>query len=46
MTLEELIILFIPKGLFFQGAKLSKVALPFSKAIKRVKLQILERGVR
>ena len=32
MTLKELISLFIPKGHFFQGAKLSKIALPFSKA--------------
>ena len=37
ITLEELICLFIPKGLFFQGDKLSKVALPFSKATKKLK---------
>ena len=41
MTLEELIFLFIPKSYFFQGAKLSKVALPCSKLVK-VKLQLLE----
>jgi hypothetical protein len=35
MTLKECIFLFIPKGLFFQGAKLSKVALTFSKATKK-----------
>jgi hypothetical protein len=32
--LEELIILFIPKNVFLQGAKLSKVALPCSKTTK------------
>ena len=37
MTLEELIFLFIPKNLFFQGAKPSKVALPCSKIILKVK---------
>jgi hypothetical protein len=39
MTLEELISLFIPKNLFFQGTKPSKVALPCSKATKRQKLE-------
>ena len=34
--------LFIPKGLFFQGGKLSKVHFPCSKATKKVKLQLLE----
>ena len=33
-------------SLFFQGAKPSKVALSCSKATKKVKLQILERGVK
>ena len=36
MTLEELIFLFIPKSLFFQGAKPSKVALPCSKTLLKV----------
>jgi hypothetical protein len=31
MNLEELIILFIPKKVFIQGVKLSKVALAFSR---------------
>ena len=42
--MEELISLFIPKGLFFEGAKLSKVALPCSKATKN-KLLLLESEV-
>ena len=37
MTLEELIFLFIPKSLFFQGAKPSKVALPCLKTLLKVK---------
>jgi len=37
MNLEELIILFIPKVVFFHGVKLSKVALPCSSTNKKVK---------
>ena len=37
MILEELISLFIPKSHFFQGAKPSKVALPCSKILLKVK---------
>ena len=37
MTLEDLIFLFIPKNLFFQGANPSKVALPCSKTLLKVK---------
>jgi hypothetical protein len=44
MTLEELILLFIPKSHFFQGAKLSKVALPYSKATKRMSSNYWEWG--
>ena len=40
MTLEKLIFLFIPKGLFFQGAKLSKVALPCSKQLLKGKREL------
>jgi len=36
----------MPKGLFFQGAKLSKVALPCSKLLKKVKLLLESEGVR
>jgi hypothetical protein len=44
MTLEELILLFIPKSHFFQGAKLSKVALPCSKLQKESKATTTEWG--
>ena len=37
MTLEELIFLFILKNLFFQEAKPSKVALPCSKTLLKIK---------
>ena len=37
MTLEELISLFVPKGLFFQGAKLSLIALLAPNTTKKVK---------
>ena len=49
--MEELIFLFIPKNLFFQGAKPSKVALPCSKQLlKKVKCkgrnqELLKRAV-
>jgi hypothetical protein len=37
MNLEELMILFSPKVVFFQGVKLSNVALPYSSTNKKVK---------
>ena len=37
MNLEELMILFIPQVAFFQGVKLSKVALPYSSTNKKIK---------
>jgi hypothetical protein len=37
MNLEKLMILFIAQVVFFQGVKLSKVALPCSSTNKKVK---------
>jgi len=44
MNLEELMILFIPQVVFFQGVKLSKVALPYSSTNKKIKELQLESG--
>jgi len=43
MNLEELMILFIPEVAFFQGVKLSKVALRCSSTNKKIKELQLER---
>ena len=44
MNLEELMILVVPQVAFFQGVKLSEVALAYSSTNKKIKELQLESG--